>query len=252
MGKIVVANWKMNPQSLLKAKKLFNSLKNWVKRNSDVLKNIGIIICPPFVYLESLSKLLKNKKYQLKINLGAQDLFWEEKGAFTGEISPRMLKDFKVKYVIVGHSERRKILRESDEMINKKLKAAIKEKLKPILCIGETERERKERKTFKVLKTQLRAALKNISNIKPQTSNLILAYEPIWAIGTGNPCQPEDAKEVLIFLRKFNRFPILYGGSVNSKNVKDYIKVGFDGLLVGGASLDSKEFIEIIKNVAKH
>jgi triosephosphate isomerase len=279
MPRLIVANWKMNPQSLPEAKKLFNSIKNWVKRNSNVLKNIRIIICPPFVYLESLSKLLRTKSCKLKAELGAQDLFWEDsdpptplppsrrapKGAFTGEISPKMLKNLGVGYVIVGHSERRKILEETDEMINKKLKAAIKAKLKPILCIGETLEERKKGKTFKILKSQLTKALYHLttqplihSATKP-LRHLILAYEPVWSIGTGNPCKPKDAKEVLTFLRKLTQ-PlfhsttqplILYGGSVNSKNAKDYIEVGFDGLLVGGASLDSKEFIGIIKSLLK-
>jgi triosephosphate isomerase len=246
--KLIVANWKMNPQSLNEAKKLFNSVKNWIKRNSDILQNVRIIICPPFVYLSNIAS--SNFQYQTSnISLGAQDLFWEEKGAFTGEISPRMLKNLGVEYVIIGHSERRK-LGETDEMINKKLKAAIRAKLKPILCIGETEKERKLGKTFQVLKNQLKKALKGTSNIKLQTSNLIIAYEPVWAIGTGNPYKPEKAKEVLLFLKKIFKLPILYGGSVNSKIAKDYIKFGFDGLLVGGASLNAKEFIEIIKNVS--
>jgi len=252
MQKLIVANWKMNPQSLKEAKRLFNSVKNWIKRHSNVLKNIGIIICPPFVYLPGFALSTSNLRHRTSnISLGAQDLFWEEKGAFTGEISPKMLKNLGVEYVIVGHSERRKILGETDEMINKKLKAAIKTKLKPILCIGETEKERTSGKTFQVLKNQLKKALNGTSNVKLQTSNLIIAYEPVWAIGTGNPCKPEDAKEVLLFLRKILKFPILYGGSVNSKIAKDYIEVGFDGLLVGGASLDPKEFIEIIKGIVR-
>jgi triosephosphate isomerase len=256
MKSIIVANWKMNPQDLNEAKKLFNSVKNWIKRNSDILQNVRIIICPPFVYLSNIAS--SNFQHQTSnISLGAQDLFWEEKGAFTGEISPRMLKNLGVEYVIVGHSERRKILGETDEMINKKLKAAIRAKLKPILCIGETTEERKKGKTFKILKSQLIKALNHLAT--QSLGHLILAYEPVWAIGTGNPCKPEDAKEVLTFLKNFTQ-PlfhsatqplILYGGSVNSKIAKDYIKVGFDGLLVGGASLDPKEFIEIIKSVAK-
>jgi triosephosphate isomerase len=287
MEKLIVANWKMNPQSLIEAKELFNSIKNWIKRHSNMgpsrrlgrhppsslplrgplgwcagrsLQNIRIIICPPFVYLSNFAPLTSDFQRRTSIIfLGAQDLFWEEKGSFTGEISPKMLKNLGVEYVIVGHSERRQILGESDEMINKKLKAAIKSKLKPIFCIGETEKERKSDKTFQVLKNQIKKALKSTSNVKLQTSNLIIAYEPVWAIGTGNPCKPEKAKEVLTFLRKLTQ-PlfhsttqplILYGGSVNSKIAKDYIKFGFDGLLVGGASLDSKEFIEIIKSIAK-
>jgi triosephosphate isomerase len=168
-----------------------------------------------------------------------------------------MLKNLGVEYVIVGHSERRQILGETDEMINKKLKAAIKAKLKPILCIGETAEERKKGKTNKVLKQQLTKALSHLAT--QSLSHLILAYEPVWAIGTGNPCKPEYAKEVFTFLRKLiqlllqlNTQPlILYGGSVNSEIAKDYIEAGFDGLLVGGASLDTKEFIEIIKSIAK-
>jgi triosephosphate isomerase len=250
MKSIIVANWKMNPQSLNEAKKLFNSVKNWIKRNSDILQNVRIIICPPFVYLSNIA--LSNFQHQTSnISLGAQDLFWEEKGAFTGEISPRMLKNLGVEYVIVGHSERRKILGETDEMINKKLKAAIKAKLKPILCIGEKRREVGSRK-YEEIKNQLKKALKGIPNSFFQLpDSLIIAYEPVWAIGTGNPCKPEDAKEVLLFLRKILKFPILYGGSVKSKIAKDYIEVAFDGLLVGGASLNPKEFIEIIKSVAK-
>jgi triosephosphate isomerase len=263
METLIVANWKMNPQTLAAAKQLFNVVKNWIKKHSHMgrwagrsLENVRIIICPPFVYLESLSKLLKAKSHQLKIELGAQDCFWEGKGAFTGEISPRMLKNLGVKYVIIGHSKRRQILKETDEMINKKLKAALKTGLKPILCIGETFEERKKGKTFQVLKNQLKKDLKGLINSSThQLINLIVAYEPVWAIGTGNPCKPEDAKEVLTFLKKITHqlinsstLQLLYGGSVNSKNAKDYIEVGFDGLLVGGASLNPKEFVEIIKS----
>jgi triosephosphate isomerase len=249
--KLIVANWKMNPQSLNEAKKLFNSVKNWIKRNSDILQNVRIIICPPFVYLSNIAS--SNLRHQTSnISLGAQDLFWEEKGAFTGEISPIMLKNLGVKYVILGHSERRRTFGETDEMINKKLKAAIKAKLKPILCIGEKRRKVGSRK-YEEIRNQLKKALKIIPNsFFRLPDSLIIAYEPVWAIGTGNPSKPEDAKEVLLFLRKIVKFPILYGGSVNSKIAKDYIKVGFNGLLVGGASLHSKEFIEIIKNVARY
>ena len=180
--------------------------------------------------------------------MGAQDLFWEEKGAFTGEISPLMLKNLGCEYVIIGHSERRK-LGETDEMINKKIKAAIKAKLKPILCIGETEMGRKSGRTFEVLKNQLKKAFNNLTI--EQFSNLTIAYEPIWAIGTGNPCLPVDAKKVFLFMQKlFGKTPVLYGGSVNSENAINYIReVGFSGLLVGGASLDAKEFIRIVKGL---
>jgi len=246
--KLIVANWKMNPQSLLEAKKLFHSVKSWVKKNYHLFKKVKIVICPPFVYLEPLSKLLKPKTPQLKLSLGAQNLFWEKKGAFTGEISATMLKNLGVEYVILGHSERRKILGETDEIINKKLKAAIGTKLKPILCLGETEKERKSGKTLKVLQNQLNLALKNVSNFELRASNLTIAYEPVWAIGTGNPCRPKEAKEVLTFLKKkLKNVLILYGGSVDSQNAFDYLEIGFDGLLVGGASLRPKEFLKISK-----
>ncbi|MGB9598846.1 MAG: triose-phosphate isomerase, partial [Minisyncoccales bacterium] len=188
--KLIVANWKCNPTNLKKARKLFYSAKRGVKN----IKNLEVVICPPFVWLSAFS-------FQLSANLklGAQDCFWQE-GAFTGEVSARMLKDLGVDYVIVGHSERRKYFSETDEMINKKLKSALKAKLKPILCIGETEKERKRGKTSRVLKNQLKKALKNLTI--GQFNNLTIAYEPVWAIGTGNPCSPEDAKKALIFLKK--------------------------------------------------
>jgi triosephosphate isomerase len=236
--KLIVANWKCNPTTLKEANFLFNSIRKGLRN----FKNIEVVICPPFIYLPIV--------HRSPFKLGAQDCFWEEKGAFTSQISPLMLKDLGCEYVIIGHSERR-ALGETDEMINKKLKAVIKAKLRPILCIGETEKERKKGKTFQVLKSQIKKALSGISSFTVHRSKFIFAYEPVWAIGTGNPCQPKEAKEVLEFLRKkLKNIPILYGGSVNSKNAKDYIEVGFNGLLVGGASLNPKEFIEIVKSCA--
>jgi triosephosphate isomerase len=241
----LIGNWKMNPETLAKAKKLFDGIEKEFKKIPEIFKKEEIVLCPPFLYLSEIKNLIL--KSQLKISLGAQNCFFEEKGAFTGEISPKMLKSLGVKYVILGHSERRRNLKESDEMINKKVLAVLKEKLIPILCVGETEKENKFGKTFFVLKNQLKEGLKNV----PQIKNIILAYEPVWAIGTKNPCDPEAAKKVLVFLRKFlKEIPILYGGSVNSKNAKDYIKAGFNGLLVGGASLNAKEFVKIAKEIA--
>jgi len=253
---LIIANWKMNPSSLAEANQLFNSIKKGIKN----IKGAEIVICPPFVYLlEFLSRWRKSQ-----VMLGAQDCFWEEKGAFTGEVSATMLKNLDCQYVIIGHSERRK-LGESDEMINKKMKAAIKAELNPILCIGETEKERKEGKTFEVLRRQLKKGLKTIGNWKPRTrtssvrgrleiGNLVIAYEPVWAIGTGNFCPVQEAEKVLIFLKKLLRekIKILYGGSVNSQNARDYIKKAFfQGLLVGGSSLNPQEFIEIVKNATR-
>ncbi len=252
MKYLVVANWKCNPTTLKGAKLLFDSVKKGIKD----MKNVEVVICPPIPYLVEFCDTCR--KIQL-LKPGAQDCFWEEKGAYTGEVSPIMLKDLGCQYVIIGHSERR-ALGETDEMINKKLKAVISAKLKPILCIGETEKQRKAGKTESVLKIQLKKDLNHL--ISQSLNRLIIAYEPVWAIGTGNPCRPEDAKKVLLFLRKIlapyracsgaglKKNLILYGGSVNSKIAKDYIeKAGFQGLLVGGASLDAQEFVKIVETI---
>ncbi len=256
MKKLIVANWKMNPQSIAETKRIFSVVKKGIKN----IKNVEVVICPPFTALSSI-------QYQVSsIKLGAQDCFWEEKGAFTGEISPLMLKNLGCEYVIVGHSERRKYLKETDEMINKKIKAAIIAKLKPILCIGETLEERKKGKTFKVLNEQLKRALNHLPT--HLLNHLIIAYEPVWAIGTGQACDTLEAKKVILFLRKsLKKTPVLYGGSVNSKNAVSYVKdynppttlplakgerapAAFDGLLIGGASLKRKEFIKIAKAIS--
>jgi triosephosphate isomerase len=240
--KIIAGNWKLNPQTLKEAKFIFN----FVKRNAKKFRNVKIIIFPPFLYLSYFLKF----KIPKNLSLGAQNCFWEEKGAFTGEISPTMLKNLKVEYVILGHSERRRYFGETDQIINKKLRVVLKTKLKPILCIGETKKERKEGKTFKVLKRQIKKAFKDLSSrTYYNISSVIVAYEPFWAIGTGLACDPKKAREVLVFLRKIlKKNKILYGGSVNLKNAKNYIDEGFDGLLIGGASLRPKEFIQIIRN----
>jgi triosephosphate isomerase len=224
MKPFVIANWKCNPKTLIEAKKLFNSEK---KTNA--------IICPPFQYISIF-------KYK---NLGAQNCFWKDSGPYTGEVSPKMLKSLSCGYVIIGHSERREHFKETDGMINKKLKAALKAGLKPILCIGEKRGENAE----KIISSQLKKDLEGIENCKLKIENLIIAYEPVWAIGTGNFCKPQKAKQALDFIKQRINNKVLYGGSVNSKIARDYIKVGFDGLLVGGASLDAREFTKIVKNV---
>ena len=242
MKPLVIANWKMNPTTLEGAKLLFEAVKKEVKN----IKKVEIVICPPFVYLPILKTEIKRPSFA--ISFGGQSCFWEEIGAFTGEISPLMLKDLGVEYVILGHSERRK-LGETDEMINKKIKAVITAKLKPILCIGETEKERRKGKTLQVLKNQIKKDLNHL--ISQSLNHLIIAYEPLWAIGTGNPCEPKEAKKVYLFLRKIlKKIPILYGGSVNSENAASYIQEAkFQGLLVGGASLNAQEFIKVVKNI---
>lgn len=243
---LIIANWKCNPVTLREAKLLFNS----VNRGLKDIKKIDAVICPPFLYLPEM----QIRDHNLK--LGGQNCFWEEKGAFTGEVSPLMLKDLKCEYVIIGHSERRRYFKEKYEMINKKLKAVFNARLSPILCVGETKKEREQGKTREVLKKQLQEALNNL-NIQPLHS-LIVAYEPIWAIGTGKACSPFEAKKATFFIRStvskiYNRkiaqnTMILYGGSVTSENAKAYLsEAGFQGLLIGGASLNAKEFIKIAK-----
>lgn len=237
MKPLIVANWKCNPATPKGAKLLFDSVKRGIKN----IKDSKAVICPPFIYLTLLgSSFSYGRKRDFRgLALGSQDCFWEKGGAYTGEVSPLMLKNTGCTYVIIGHSERRKYLKETDEMINKKIKAVLKEKLKPILCIEKT--------------SQIKAGLKGIS--EKELKNLILAYEPVFAIGTGKPCSIEKAKKTRILIQKNlkKNTPVLYGGSVNSRNAKDYIKrAGFEGLLVGGASLNCQEFIKIVKSIIKH
>ncbi len=229
MKPLIVANWKMNPVSAKEAKALFSAIKKRVKKDE-------VIICPPFVYLPLLKGL----------PLGAQNCCWEEKGAYTGEISPLMLKDMGIDYVIIGHSERRKYFGETDEQINKKINRALTTGLKVIFCIGETESERNAGKKSEVLERQIKVGLAGIND----SENITVAYEPVWAIGTGNNCSVQETKESIDFIRKFvPGSRILYGGSVNGENSGPYIKeAGANGLLVGGASLRAEEFIKIVKS----
>lgn len=235
--KLIVANWKMNPASQKSAKRLFEAVKKSVRK----VKNTEVVVCPPFIYLSLLKGL----------PLGAQDVFHENEGTFTGEISPLMLKDLGVKHVIVGHSERRMYFGETDEMINKKIKATLREKLKPIFCIGENIGEDKTT----VLERQMSGGL---SEIAPKDfKKIVIAYEPVWAIGTGNNCSINETMSSILLIRKIisklygkksaSAAKIIYGGSVDSGNAGLYLReAGASGLLVGGASLDAEEFIRII------
>lgn len=238
MKKLIIFNWKMNPSAFKEAKRLFNSIL--------YTKKAELIVAPPFVYLNAL-KVKTNKS---KIELAAQDVFWENQGAYTGEVSPLMLRNLGVKYVIIGHSERRKYLGETDEMINKKVLAALKAGLKVVLCVGENlkTRQRGQKVVENFVRNQLAKDFKG-------TKNLIVAYEPIWAIGTGRACPPEDAREMIKFIKrilttkyKLRQPKVIYGGSVDSKNIKDFVKYKeIDGALVGGASLKPKEVKKIIQ-----
>lgn len=227
----------MNPASKDKAKEIFNEIKNNVRGLAS-----EIVVCPPFIYL---GFLISEKN---GIALGAQDVFFEEKGSFTGEISPLEIKDLGVEYVILGHSERRKLFDETDEQINKKIKKSLEVGLKVILCVGETEEEKDQGKTNKTLENQIKQGLFEINNFE----NINIAYEPVWAIGTGNNCSVDETKNSIDFIRQFVKTEtrILYGGSVKSDNSADYIKqAGVNGLLVGGSSLDAEEFVKIVKSI---
>lgn len=239
MKLLIVANWKMNPQTLAEARKIFNSVKRGIKN----IKGVEVVFCPPFPYLSFIKS-------------GAQNMFYEEKGAYTGEISPLMLKDLGIKYVILGHSERRKYFGETDQMINKKIKAAIKAGLRPIFCIGESLEERERTETTRIIESQIKEGLQKIT--RKEMRKMIIAYEPVWAIGTGIACDVREAQTMSLFIRKIiaqlygrivaRNLPILYGGSVTSENAPGYIKEAkMNGLLVGGASLNPDEFIKIIK-----
>jgi len=224
----IVANWKMNPVTLKEAENLFVSVKQGIKKN----KGTEVIICPPFVYLNFLKKNQKGEKG--KIRLGAQNCSSEEKGAFTGEISPVMLKKIGCEYVILGHLERRKYFSETDDGINKKIKLVLKNGLKPILCINEI--------------SQIKKDLKGIS--KKEIEKILVAYEPVWAIGTGKACDYTQAKKFNLLIKKVlgKKHPTLYGGSINAQNALGYIqKSEFSGLLIGGISLKPKEFIKTVE-----
>ena len=250
MKPIIIANWKCNPITLTEAKRLFGSVKKGLRN----VKRAEVVICPPFVYLSDI----KNQASGIK--LGSQNCFWEEKGAFTGEISATMLKNLGCKYVIIGHSERRRIFKETDEMVNKKIQAAIKTGLKPILCIGETREEKEQEEIASVFKKQIKTAFSGIAKSKISNSGICIAYEPIWAIGSGEACGIDEAMSAKLLIQKIlisflgkpltSKIPILYGGSVNSKNAKDFIDgAGMNGLLIGGASLNPQEFIKIVKGL---
>ena len=236
MKNLIVANWKMNPASQVEAKNIFDAIRD----GSKGLKS-EIVICPPSVYLYA------SVFGEGVVSMGAQNVYFEDKGAFTGEISCAMLKDLGVEYVIIGHSERRKYFGETDETVNKKIKKALEAGLKVIFCIGETEGERNAGKKNEVLERQIKQGLTGVN----LSDSINVAYEPVWAIGTGNNCGVEETKTSIDYIRKFVKpeTKILYGGSVKSENSGAYIKeAGANGLLVGGASLIAEEFVKIVKS----
>ena len=246
---IIAGNWKMN-KIVAEALALVNDLKLELKN----VKETDIVVCPPFTALESVSKAILETK---NIRLGAQNMSENNFGAYTGEVCAGMLKEFFVRYVILGHSERRQYQKESDALIAKKAAAAHAATLKPIVCVGETLAEREEGKTEAVLDTQVRGSLAGLT--REQMIETIIAYEPVWAIGTGKTATTQQAQDAHAFIRGLlgklfdeataRKVRIQYGGSVKPANSKELMsQPDVDGALVGGASLESRSFADIIKN----
>ncbi len=244
--RLIAGNWKMHKTDSEAGESAVN-----LKALLANIKDIDILICPAFTSLYSLASIFR----KTSIMLGAQNMHFEKEGAFTGEISAPMLRDIGVAYVILGHSERRHIFNEDDNMINRKVTAALAAGIAPILCIGETSEQRNRNETLDVLESQLTRCLKDVS--KANAKKLIIAYEPVWAIGTGKNATPEQAEDIHRFIRTiienlYDRntaeiIRILYGGSVKQFNAKALLdKPDIDGALVGGASLEPAVFAEIV------
>ena len=244
---IIIANWKMKlgvPESIDLAKE--------IKKGTP--KKAEVIVCPSFVSLSEVAKILRGSN----IKLGAQDCFWEEEGAFTGEVSASQVREAGCEFVILGHSERRKYLKETDEMIHQKVKMALASGLTPILCVGETFEQRQDGARDYILIKETTRALEGSSVGLDQ--QVIIAYEPVWVIGSGQAVDPQEAEVAHQVIRQSlfdlfpasiveNNFRIVYGGSIDSKNASDFVSLeNTSGVLVGGASLDAEEFISIIKN----
>jgi triosephosphate isomerase len=246
---IIAGNWKMN-KTVAEALALVDDLK----RDLATVKEVDIVVCPPFTALSEVSKSILDSK---NIKLGAQNMSENNFGAFTGEICAGMLKEFSVRYVILGHSERRQYQKETDALIAKKAAAVHAAALKPIVCVGETLAEREGNLTEKVLETQVRGSLAGLT--KEQMVETVIAYEPVWAIGTGKTASTQQAQDAHAFIRKTiaamfddataKKVRIQYGGSVKPANAKELMsQPDVDGALVGGAALESRSFADIIKN----
>jgi triosephosphate isomerase len=243
---IIAGNWKMH-KTLPEAVAFVEQIKGKTE-----IDEVEAVICAPYIHLSSLINVVKGTSIQI----GAQNLHWEEQGAFTGEISGPMLADLGVKYVIIGHSERRAYFAETDETVNKKVKAAFQYGLKPIVCIGESLEQREAGLTAEVVKTQTIEALHGLT--EEQVAATVVAYEPIWAIGTGKSSTAEDANEVISDIRRVitqaygqaaaDQVRIQYGGSVKPNNIAEFMRQSdIDGALVGGASLDPQSFIGLVE-----
>ncbi len=252
--KLIIGNWKANPSTVAQAKKLALAIERGVPPKSGA----EVVICPPFTFLESVSHVLN------KVQLGSQDVFWEDEGPYTSQVTPNMLKGLGVRYVIVGHSERRDHTMEIDAMVRFKLQACLRHGLTPILCVGGgTKREWDEHKIKRLVRFQCDAAF--FQTRIPKTSRIVVAYEPTWAISKGKPghtsATPEHAERISQFIRKImvhwfgsrraGSLPILYGGSANASNARGFLaQPNINGLLVGAASLKPEEFLQIVRRVS--
>ena len=241
---IIAGNWKMH-KTIAEALEFVNQVKDRV--NND---NVEAVICAPFTLLKDLKEATKGTN----IKIGAQNMHFEEKGAFTGEISPLMLKELDMDYVVIGHSERRQYFNETNETVNKKVLKALEVGIDPILCVGETLEERESGNTKDICKVQVEKALENVS--KEDLAKVVIAYEPVWAIGTGKTATSEDANDVIAYIREVvanlygelaNEVRIQYGGSVKPSNVAEIMNQSdIDGALVGGASLEANDYVELV------
>jgi len=244
---IIAGNWKLYKNNS-EAKQLANQIKI---RTTDI-KRTDILVCPPFTALSVVHDVVAGSR----VSLGAQNIFWEEQGAFTAEISADMIKSTGASYVIIGHSERRLYFGENDETVNKRLFAALQAKLKPIVCVGESLEQREAGKAFDVIARQIAGGLKNLA--AADMKNVVIAYEPVWAIGTGKTATPQQAQDVHAFIRAkvgeqfgadvADALRIQYGGSVKEQNAKELLsQPDIDGALVGGACLKAETFVPIIQ-----
>jgi triosephosphate isomerase (TIM) len=248
---VIAGNWKMHHDHFAAIQTVQKLSYELTSKDYDA---VDVIVCPPFTDLRSVQTVLESDK--IPIALGAQNCYWEDQGAFTGEVSPPMLAKLNVSYVIVGHSERRQLFGETDDMVNRKLKAVLKHEMTPIVCVGETLEQREAGETDDHVRSQVRAAF---AGVKPDAAaGCVVAYEPIWAIGTGRTATPEDANQMCGLIRAdlgqlYNQATagavrIQYGGSVKPGNIVELMgESEVDGALVGGASLDAEEFARIIR-----
>ncbi|MCU9612913.1 triose-phosphate isomerase [Caldibacillus lycopersici] len=244
---IIAGNWKMN-KTLQEAVSFVEEVKSQIPSNNEVES----VVCSPALFLDRLVQQVKGTE----LGVGAQTMHFEESGAFTGEISPKALADLGVQYVIIGHSERREMFNETDETVNKKVHAAFAHALTPIVCVGETLAQREANETKQVVETQVKKGLEGLT--EAQAAKVVIAYEPIWAIGTGKSSSAADANEVCGYIREVvagmfsnetaEQVRIQYGGSVKPSNIKEYMgQTHIDGALVGGASLEPQSFVQLLE-----